>query len=188
VPSPQALRDRTGDGKMRCGGRSLSNAGMDRETARALLARLNQDAERIALRFQLRYQSIEAERPQVKRRYGICYSDGQIRIRLRHVSTGRPLRYSSLVNTLCHELAHLRHMNHGPRFKALYLKVLEWARSEGIYRPGAAEAPALAPLGRPPRTKLLAAARSPEARAGSADVLRPAPPAVRSGPVQLTLF
>ncbi len=75
----------------------------------------------------------------MKRRYGICYSDGRIQIRLAHVTTGRPLRYSSLVNTLCHELAHLRHMNHGPRFKALYLKLLEWARREGIYRPAAPE-------------------------------------------------
>jgi hypothetical protein len=76
----------------------------------------------------------------VKRRYGICYSDGRIQIRLAHVTTGRPLRYSSLVNTLCHELAHLRHMNHGPRFKALYLDILEWARREGIYQPAPAAA------------------------------------------------
>jgi predicted metal-dependent hydrolase len=134
---------------------------MDRETARDLMARLNRDAERIALRFRLRYQSIEAERPQVKSRYGICYSDGRIRIRLRHATTGRALRYSSLVNTLCHELAHLRHMNHGPRFKTFYLNILDWARREGIYRPGIAEGATIsAPPGPAPRTRVPAVARA----------------------------
>jgi hypothetical protein len=113
---------------------------------RELMARLNRDAARIAGRFGLRYRSIEAERANVTRRYGICYSDGSIKIRLRHVSTGRPLKYSSLVNTLCHELAHLRHFNHGPQFKAFYLRLLEWARAQRIYQPrspGNVPAPAL---------------------------------------------
>ena len=109
---------------------------MDRRESRALIERLNRDAERIARRFELRYSAIEAERPNVKQRYGICYSDGVIKIRLRHAATGRPLKYSSLVNTLCHELAHLRHFNHGPRFKAFYFRLLDFARAEGIYRPG----------------------------------------------------
>lgn len=166
------------------------------------MARLNEDAARIALRFQLRYQSIEAERPQVTARYGICYSDGRIKIRLRHVTTGRPLRYSSLVNTLCHELAHLRHMNHGPRFKAFYFKVLEWARSEGIYRPGTAEGTVAAGSASHLRTVLPAAAREVPARRRDA-AATPRPPTAapdrittpartgsvqRPKPVQLTLF
>jgi len=110
---------------------------VDRRTRRELLARLEGDAQRICLRFRLRYRVLEAERANVKRRYGVCFSDGTIRIRLRHATTGRPLKYSSLVNTLCHELAHLRHFNHGPRFQTFYGEILEWARREGIYRPGA---------------------------------------------------
>lgn len=102
---------------------------------RELMARLEQDAQRICLRFRLRYRALEAERANVKSRYGVCFSDGTIRIRLRHATTGKPLKYSSLVNTLCHELAHLRHFNHGPRFQTLYGEILEWARREGIYRP-----------------------------------------------------
>jgi predicted metal-dependent hydrolase len=109
---------------------------MDRSTARLLMESLNRDAERIAARFGLRYRAIEAERANVTSHYGICYSDGLIRIRLRHATTGRPLKYSSLVNTLCHELAHLRHFDHGLRFRAFYQRLLEYARSEGIYRPG----------------------------------------------------
>ena len=101
-----------------------------------LIARLNRDAERIAQRFQLRYRAVEAERAGVNGHYGICYSDGLIRIRLLHARTGRPLKYSSLVNTLCHELAHLRHFNHGPKFRAFYLALLDFARRECIYQPG----------------------------------------------------
>ena len=92
----------------------------------------------------------------MKRRYGVCYADGSIRIRLRHTLTGRSLKYSSLVNTLCHELAHLRHFNHGLRFRAFYGELLEFARREGIYRPGRA------PVAREPRAEPRAAARARE--------------------------
>jgi hypothetical protein len=108
----------------------------DREISRSLMARLNRDAQQIAWRFGLTYQSIEPERANVKSRYGICYDDGVIKIRLRHAVTGRPLRYSSLVSTLCHELAHLRHFHHGVRFRVFNMELLEFAREQGIYRPG----------------------------------------------------
>ena len=108
---------------------------MDRAIRARLIAQLNRDAERIASHFGLRYRSITAERANVKSRYGICYDDGSIKIRLRHAITGRPLKYSSLVNTLCHELAHLRHFNHGERFKLFYQQLLDYARAQGIYRP-----------------------------------------------------
>ena len=102
---------------------------------------LNRDAQRIARQFGLRYKSIDAERANVKSRYGICYSDGAIRIRLRHAKTGRLLKQSSLVDTLCHELAHLRHMDHSVRFRRLYARILEQARRLGYYRPGSAGDP-----------------------------------------------
>ena len=132
---------------------------------------LNRDAERIAVRFGLRYKSLEAERANVVSRYGVCYSDGAIRIRLRHATSGRPLKYSSLVSTLCHELAHLRHFDHGLRFRAFYQQILEFARSEGIYRPGGERRPE--------------AALRPARRAHA-----PVSPAPResTGPTQLSLF
>jgi predicted metal-dependent hydrolase len=108
---------------------------MDRKARRELIQKLRGDATRIAARFELRFRAIEAERANVKSRYGVCFSDGTIRIRLNHVTTREPLRYSSLVSTLCHELAHLRHFNHGPRFQRFYYEILEFARDEGIYRP-----------------------------------------------------
>jgi hypothetical protein len=135
-----------------------------------LMDSLNRDAERIASRFGLAYKSIEPERANVKSRYGICYSDGVIKIRLRHATTGRPLKYSSLVATLCHELAHLRHFDHGLRFRAFNQQVLAYARAQGIYRPSqparpAQRCPAASPRPHPP----------------------PRPPRP-SGPAQLDLF
>jgi predicted metal-dependent hydrolase len=121
---------------------------MDRATARMLIESLTRDAERIARHFGLRFKSIRAERANVTSRYGVCYADGEIKIRLRHAVTGRPLKYSSLVNTLCHELAHLRHFHHGQRFRVFYLELLGHARTQGIYRPaqpGASRAPRPAP-------------------------------------------
>jgi predicted metal-dependent hydrolase len=100
-----------------------------------VLSRLRRDALILAARFALPLHSLEPERPQVRRRYGICYSDGRIRIRLRHVRTRELLKYSSLIDTLCHELAHLRHMNHGLRFQAFYRRILYQARELGIYAP-----------------------------------------------------
>jgi predicted metal-dependent hydrolase len=108
---------------------------MDAASREILVRSLTSDAERIAHHFGLRYRSIGAERANVKSRYGVCFADGSIRIRLRHAVTGHPLKYSSLVNTLCHELAHLRHFNHGPRFKTFYFELLDFARARGIYRP-----------------------------------------------------
>ena len=135
-----------------------------------MLHRLRRHGALVAARFQLRPIAIEAERPNVKRRYGICYADGTIRIRLRHARTGRLLKYSSLIDTLCHELAHLRHFNHGQRFQAFYRRILGHAREAGIYRPD--------PLGRASRPALETASRlEPRSR-------EPAP----ALPVQLELF
>lgn len=127
---------------------------MDGATRNELMARLERDATAIATRFGLRYRVIEAESPRVKRRYGVCYRDGTIRIRLAHAVTGQPLRYSSLVATLCHELAHLRHFDHGLRFRSLNEQILAWARRAGIYRPheaARAHAPGAPPAPPPAR-------------------------------------
>lgn len=109
--------------------------GLSRRDKEAILRRLRRDGRLLADHFGLEYRGIESERANVRNRYGACYSDGLIKIRLWNVRTNKPLKYSSLIDTLCHELAHLRHFDHGPQFKRLYLQILAWARAAAIYRP-----------------------------------------------------
>jgi hypothetical protein len=78
-----------------------------------LIEEPERDALRIA-RLRLRYRVIEPERPQVKRRFGVCYRDGTIHPPFMRRRVGRSAL--ELVDTLCYELAHLRHFNHGKRF------------------------------------------------------------------------
>jgi len=124
--------------------RALAAAGAPRVAQRA--TRADEDAEALeklramagalASRFGLRFTAVDAEADGVVQHYGICYADGRIRIRLRHATTGRLLKESSLVDTLCHELAHLKHFDHSLRFRRFHEKVLAEARRLGWYNPG----------------------------------------------------
>ena len=105
-----------------------------------MMTRLRGWGADLARRFGLRYKSLDPEQDGVVEHYGICYEDGVIRIRLRHATTRKLLKESSLVDTLCHELAHLRHLDHSIRFRRLYGKILNKARQLGYYRPGSGDA------------------------------------------------
>ena len=155
---------------------------LDRTGAQELIERLSGDARRIAGHFRLLYRAIVAERPSVTGHYGICYEDGLIKIRLQHATRRTPLKYSSLVHTLCHELAHLQHFDHGAGFRAFLARILAWARSEGIYRPGR---PSRAGEASPP----LDCGVAPEERRRFLEEMRRAvrPPAHHEA-VQLSLF
>ena len=104
------------------------------EEAGRTMERMRRIAAELGRAFGLRAAVVEAEREGVHGHYGACFEDGTIRIRLRHAVTGKLLKESSLVDTLCHELARLRHFDHSPRFRDLYLRILEEARARG-HRP-----------------------------------------------------
>jgi hypothetical protein len=99
-----------------------------------LLQRLRADCIPIANAFGLCWTSLRRTRSDAKL-YGCCDSEGNIRIRLRSRRTGEFLSYSSLIATVCHELAHLRFMDHGPEFQQLSRAILRWARQQQIYAP-----------------------------------------------------
>jgi hypothetical protein len=115
---------------------ALPGAPLDLDPREHTLVRLRRHATVLATAFDLPLRSIDAEGPRVRRRYGICFADGSIRIRLHQVRADDFLKYSVVVDTLCHELAHLRHFDHGQRFWRLYRRILAYARRHGIYRPG----------------------------------------------------
>ncbi len=117
-------------------GRSATSREQREDENLQTMARLRGWGRELADRFGLRFRSIDPERDGVTEHYGICYEDGVIRIRLRHARPGRLLKQSSLVDTLCHELAHLRHLDHSLRFRRLYGRILDEARRREIYRPG----------------------------------------------------
>lgn len=100
------------------------------------IERLRRHAALLAEAFELPLRSIEAESERVRSRYGICYADGRIRIRVHQLRSAGVLKYSVMVDTLCHELAHLRHFDHGRRFWAFYRRIRAYASRQGIYRPG----------------------------------------------------
>jgi predicted metal-dependent hydrolase len=110
---------------------------VSREEDAAIVEKLRGMAAELAAHFGLSYTAIDAESDGVVAHYGICYADGRIRIRLRHAVTGRILKESSLVDTLCHELAHLKHFDHSLRFRRFHERVLGEARRRGWYRPAA---------------------------------------------------
>ena len=112
----------------------------------AMLRKLQSWGAELAGIFGLNYRSLNREREGVLGHYGICYEDGSIRIRLRHAKTDRLLKESSLVDTLCHELAHLKYLDHSVRFRRFYRRILDRARELGYYRPG--------PVGRQRPTQL----------------------------------
>jgi len=141
--------------------------GLELEDYRELVARLRGDARRVAEHFRLPPFELDADRPDSHDRFGICFDDGRIRVRLVHARTGRPLRYSALIDTVVHELAHLRHLDHGPRWEALYHRMLEWCRQQGVYRPREAPRPV---VGHPLRAEQL-------------ELFGPTAPATRAGTV-----
>jgi predicted metal-dependent hydrolase len=130
----------TGQARLRELTRSGTRPATAREKRRAesreAMKKLRTWGADLARTFGLEYASLDPERAGVTGHYGICYEDGMIRIRLRHARTGELLKESSLVDTLCHELAHLKHMNHGLGFRRLHRRILDAARSRGYYRPG----------------------------------------------------
>ena len=152
----------------------------ERRNEEELLERLRRDAATLAAAFDLRCAGIGKTRRDA-RIYGCCDLEGHIRIRLRSRVSGGFLRYSSLLATLCHELAHLVHFNHGKEFRALNERLLDHARMVGLYRParGAARpAPAPPPVAAALRPALVAASRPKKPKRG------PRLP----DPRQLTLF
>lgn len=147
----------------------------DQRQEEALLERLRADARAIAAPFGLVFRALNKTRRDA-RLLGSCDTEGEIRIRLRSRISGDFLKYSSLVATVCHELAHLRHFSHGPAFTRLYDRLLETARRQERYCPSPANRGRSAALDRAHRPAVATGRLARRSRAGLVD------------PRQLSLF
>jgi len=64
--------------------------------------------------------------------FGDCSKDGHIRIQIRYGKT-RLLHYF-ILDTMAHELAHLRHLKHTPAWFRLHVRILRYMEWDGVFK------------------------------------------------------
>ncbi len=88
-----------------------------------------------ALTFDLPLKKVK-QLPPDKWFYGDCSSDGRIRVQIAFQGGRRCYRlhaYQTL-DTIAHELAHLRYRNHKPAWFRLHVSILERMEKDGVYK------------------------------------------------------
>jgi predicted metal-dependent hydrolase len=69
--------------------------------------------------------------------YGDCSSDGRIRIQIAFQGSPRDcfrLHAYQILDTIAHELAHLRHNKHRPDWFQLHVAILGQMEQDGVYK------------------------------------------------------
>lgn len=82
-------------------------------------------------RFGLRLKKVKPL-PATKEFYGDCSGDGHVRIQLRRGTT--PLLPYQIIDTMAHELAHLRHLSHKPAWFRLHVKILAEMEYDDVFK------------------------------------------------------
>ena len=102
----------------------------------ATLKKIQRDVKPILSEFNLSYRGLKESTAEGS--LGFNRGGGQvIALNVRQKRFPMKLRkYSAVMATMIHELAHVRHMNHGPKFKMFEAELMVWARKKGIYKPG----------------------------------------------------
>ena len=106
-----------------------------KEQVAAILAKVRRDVQPIMAAFNLSFLTLTESVAEGS--LGFNRGKRIIALNVRQKQNPMTLRkYSAIMATMIHELAHLRHMNHGPQFKMFEAELMAWARAERIYTPG----------------------------------------------------
>lgn len=106
-----------------------------KEQVAAILAKVRRDIKPILAAFDLSFMTMTES--VAEGTLGFNRDRRIIALSVRQKANPMLLRkYSAIMATMIHELAHLRHMNHGPQFRMFEAELLAWARNKGIYSPG----------------------------------------------------
>jgi predicted metal-dependent hydrolase len=118
-----------GDGELRCGGpEDAFEARIDRFLKRRALDVMAREVAEFAALAEVRPTGVSVS--DAGSRWGSCSSSGRIRLSWRLILAPPQVRRY----VVAHEVAHLRHLNHGPEFKALEAR---------LFGPGLSDAKAL---------------------------------------------
>jgi hypothetical protein len=96
---------------------------------------IHEIANKVCKHFRLKYNAILPETRKQVRFYGECVQTPKgknIYIRIHQLGRPRrPLAASTILDTLAHELAHLRHWGHDKKHKELHKQILVFIRELG---------------------------------------------------------
>lgn len=87
--------------------------------------------------FNIRLKKVKVM-PMHKPWYGDCNNDGRVRVQIRFSSeearfTGPLLPYH-IIDTMAHELAHVRHNKHSPAWFRLHCQLLSAMEDDGVFK------------------------------------------------------
>jgi predicted metal-dependent hydrolase len=89
-------------------------------------------ADKVSKHFGLKYNTIVPETRKLARCYGECRSTPKgmnIFVRVHQLKNPRrPLAASTILRTLAHEMAHLKHWGHGPAHRAFTREIVEYIK------------------------------------------------------------
>ena len=95
----------------------------------ALLLFARKLARPICKKFKLSHKNLhlfEHDDPERVKSRGICWEDGKIELDFRSKNSKSFAKIETIIDTVVHELAHLRHMEHDKKFWDFFDKMHKW--------------------------------------------------------------
>lgn len=107
-----------------------------KEEVAAIIGRIERDVKPLAKAFNLRFKTMKESVAEGSLGFNRG-AGGTIALNVRQKKNPMKLRkYSAVMRTMIHEMAHIRFMNHRREFHDFDQELLAWAREHNVYRPG----------------------------------------------------